>query len=345
LIRLGIIGGGMAVQKLHWPALSELREDFTVVALARRNYEEAKAFAARTNISRLYKSYHQLLQDSDLDAVLTAVPIELNGTVLRAVLDSGKHVMAEKPIAATLDEARVIVQRAETGKQLVLIGENLRYRRDLPEIKDLLGSGAIGDVFAFKLKVSFDINSQARRPWVSRGWRHEARHPGGFILDAGVHPVAALREVLGEVSEVWARTLDISPLMHGPDSLLMQVRMESGVEGHCFFCYTAKESKENPLDFVIYGSKGVLHAGNRTVKITRGPGMRGKSIAVAEQGGEYLRQWQNFCAAIRGEQEIVSTARKAYGDLAVIDAALRSSSERRPCLIKHGPGVESSRFC
>jgi predicted dehydrogenase len=333
LIRLGIIGGGMAVQRLHWPVLRQLHQEILVVALARRNYEEAKAFAAETNISRIYANYSELLQDSDLDAVLTAVPIELNGTALRAALDSGKHVMAEKPIAATLDEARLIVQRADSRKQVVVIGENFRYRCDLLKVKELIGLGAIGDVFAFQLKVNFDITSLARQPWISRGWRHEAGHPGGFILDAGVHPVAALRDILGEVSEVWARTLNISPLMRGPDSLLMQVRMKSGVEGHCFFCYTAKEGKENPLDFVIFGSKGVLHAGQRGIRITRGVGMRSKSIMTGERPGEYLRQWQNFCAAIRGEQEIVSTARKAYGDLAVIDAALRSSADGRPCIV------------
>lgn len=323
----------MAVQRLHWPALRQLRKDIAVEAVVCRNYHKAKAFAAEANITRVYKNYHELLQDGDLDAILTAVPIELNGTVLRAAIDSGKHVLAEKPIAATLDEARLIVQKAERGKQVILIGENFRYRRDLLEVKRLIGLRAIGDVFAFQLKASFDVTSPARQPWISRGWRREARHPGGFILDAGVHLVAALREVFGEVSEVWARTLNISSLMHGPDNLLMQVRMKTGVEGHCFFCYTAKENKENPMDFAIFGSKGAMHAGQRAIRIMRGPGMRSKSITIAKGQGAYLRQWQNFCAAIRGEQGVVSTARKAYGDLAVIDAALRSSAEGQSCLL------------
>ena len=331
----------MAAQRLHWPALQHLRREIAVVALARRNYKEATAFAAEANINHVYQSYEELLKDTNIDAVLTAVPIELNGTVLLAALRAGKHVMAEKPIAATLGEARVIVQEADSRRQVVLIGENFRYRHDIMEVKKLVGSGAIGDVFAFQLKVNFDITAAPRTPWISRGWRHEARHPGGFVLDAGVHPIAALREILGEVTSVWAQTLDVSSLIHGPDSLLMQVLMKSGVLGQCFFCYTAKEGNENALDFVIFGSSGVLHAGRRVIRITRGVGMQRESIMTAGHQGEYLRQWKNFCAAIRGEQEIVSTARKAYGDLAVIDAALRSSGDGKPCMVSHEFGGAS----
>jgi predicted dehydrogenase len=304
-----------------------------VVALARRNYKEATAFAAEATIDRIYTGYDDLLKDKNIDAVLTAVPIELNGTVLLAALRAGKHVLAEKPIAATLDEARVIVQEADSRRQVVLIGENFRYRHDIMEVKKLIGSGAIGDVFAFQLSVNFDITATRRKEWISRGWRHEARHIGGFVLDAGVHPIAALREILGEVGSVWAQTLDVSSLIHGPDGLLMQVQMKSGVAGHCFFCYTAKEASETALDFVILGSGGVLHAGRRMIRITRGLGRQRESIRTAGSQGEYLRQWKNFCAAIRGEQEIVSTARKAYGDLAVVDAALRSSADAKPYMV------------
>lgn len=312
---------------------SVLRHEITVVALARPNDEEAAAFAAKANINRIYQSYRELLRDNDIDAVLTAVPITFNGAVLLAAVRAGKHVMAEKPIAATLDEARLIVREVENRRQAVAVGENFRYRHDIAEVKKLIGSGAIGNVFAFQLKVNFDITADRSNPWISRGWRHEARHPGGLLLDAGVHPIAALREILGEASSVWAQTLDVSSVVHGPDSLLMQVQMKSGVAGQCFFCYTAKESNENALDFAIFGTAGVLYAGRRVIRVTRGAGLQRESVRTVGRQGEYLRQWKNFCAAIRGEQDIISTPRKAYGDLAVIDAALRSSTGGKPCMV------------
>jgi predicted dehydrogenase len=332
VIRLGIIGCGMAVKRLHWPALGRLDRHVQVVAIARRNYKQAKLFAVEAKIGRVYADYRDLLGDAQVDAVLTAVPIEMNGSVLLDVLRSGKHVMAEKPIAPTIKQARSILREMSGRDQTVLIGENFRYRRDLSEAKTILDSGLIGDVFAFQLKVNFDITAKTRKPWISRGWRHEARHPGGFILDAGVHPVAALRDLLGEVREVCAYVLDTSSVIHGPDSILMQVRMDSGVVGQCFFCYTSKERRESPLDFTIFGTKGVLRVERNGIAITHELGKPRRLVRIAV-GGEYLRQWKNFCGAIRGEEAIISTAERACGDLAVIDAALHSSSTGRPCAV------------
>ena len=332
LIKLGIIGCGMAVQRLHWPALKKLRHEVRVIAIARRSYEEAKDLAVKEKINCVYKDYGELLRDNQIEVVLTAVPIELNGTVLLDALRAGKHVLAEKPIAANLKQAHSIIREVESRRQIVLIGENFRYHLAIGEARSLINSGEIGDVFAFRLKVNFDITATARQPWISRGWRHESKHPGGFVLDAGVHPIAALRDTLGEVDQVFAQTLDRSSVLRGPDSLLMQVRLKSGVTGQCFFCYTAKEAKENALDFVIYGTKGVLHLGRKNIAITYGKGTQTRTLWT--KNGEYVRQWKNFCAAIRGEEEVLSTAAKAYGDLAVIDAALRSSANGKPCSVR-----------
>jgi predicted dehydrogenase len=324
----------MAFQRLHWPALKRLRREIRVVALSRRNLEEGRSLAARENIEKVHGDYKELLQDKDLDAVLTAVPIELNGTVLLEALRAGKHVLAEKPLAATLEQAGSIVREIETRQQVVLVGENFRYCPAIGEAKNLIASGVIGDVVAFRLKVNFDVTAAARKPWISRGWRHNAKYPGGFVLDAGVHPVAALRDLLGEVDQVWADTLDTSAVINGPDSLLMQVRMKSGVVGQCFFCYTSKEAKENALDFTVYGTKGVQYLGRKSIKRSHGAGKPTEFVRI--KNGEYVRQWKNFCAAIRGEEKVVSTAAEAYRDIAVIDAALRSAASGIPCSVKNG---------
>lgn len=325
----------MAVRRLHWPALRQLRREVEVVALVSRSYAKAKAFADEMKIGRVYKGYRDLLSDGSVDAVLIAVPIHLNGTVLLGALRAGKHVVAEKPIAATIVQARSILDEISGRRQVLLIGENFRYNRSLAKARRLIDSGAIGRAFTFELRVNFDISVKARRPWISRGWRHDAQHPGGFILDAGVHPVAALREVLGEVSEISAHLLDTSSLINGPDSLLMQVRMKNDAAGQCFFCYTSKETKENALDFTVYGTKGVLHIRRTTISIAHGVGEPRQVIEAGDHGtGEYVRQWKNFCAAIHGKEEIVSTAALACGDLAVIDAALRSAATGKTCFVE-----------
>jgi len=334
MIRLGVIGAGAVVQRHHWPALQRMASQIQVIGVASRNPANARRFARQSGARRVYEDYHQLLDDQDVDAVLTAVPIELNGTVLIDAIRSGKHVLAEKPIAATPQEARrVLKERRKHPRSVVMVGENFRYRRDLIKARQFIASRKIGDVFAFQLDVKFDLDAKARRIWISRGWRKNPRHAGGFLLDAGVHPVAALRDLLGEVSELHAYVSDVSPVLKGADSLLMQLKLTNGAIGHCFFCYTAKQQFESGLDFVVYGTLGSVRVGNGRVTWQHSVGSRPHVYEIHHFDSGYTDQLKNFCAAILGKKDITSTPEKAFGDLLVIDAALRSATTgRKVCL-------------
>jgi len=336
MIKLGIIGAGAIVYKQHWPVLQQLSKEFQVVAVANRNPQNAARFAKLAGGARVHEDYRELLHDEGVDAILTAVPIELNGPVLLDAVRSGKHVLAEKPIAATPKEARRILDECREQHSVVAIAENFRYRSDLIKAQQLLSEGKIGTVFAFQLNVKFELDSKERRVWISRGWRQDARHPGGFVLDAGVHPIAALRDLLGEVSEVDAFVLDVSSVIKGPDSLLLHLKLASGAVGQCFLCYTAKEQKESGFDFVIYGTRGSLRVGDGKVILSGGVGRSHRVYEMAGFDRGYLAQWKNFCAAILGREPLVSTPEKAYGDVLVIDAALRSAKLARRLRLSQG---------
>ncbi len=328
-IRLGIVGPGVVVRTHHLPAIRRLANEIQVVAVAARHLGRARSFVREFRIPRVYDDYRELLRDEEIDAVLIAVPIELNGRVLLDAVRAGKHVLAEKPIAETPAEALRIVRESRRSHSTVLIGENFRYRRDLAEVKNLVARGAVGKPFAFQMSVKFDVGARARRRWISRGWRKKARHRGGMVLDAGVHPVAAVIDILGKISEVNAIVMDTSRVIAGPDGLLMQVRMASGITGQCFFCYTSKEQREISFDFSIYGTEGVLRAVPGQITLTHEVGDSPRVSKIRETDGGYFAQWKNFCAAIRGEGRVLSGPAEAYRDLLVIDAALRSSSAKK----------------
>ncbi|MGC1687152.1 MAG: Gfo/Idh/MocA family oxidoreductase [Candidatus Acidiferrales bacterium] len=327
-IKLGIIGAGMVVRTHHLPAIRRLANEIEVVGLATRDLGRGRSFAREFRIPRVYMDYRQLLRDREIDAVLTAVPIELNGRTLLDSVRAGKHVLAEKPIAETPAQALRVVRESRRSLSKILIGENFRYRRDLAEARNLVARGAVGKIFAFQISVKFDVDARARRRWISRGWRKQARHRGGMVLDAGVHPVAAVIDILGKITEVNAIVMDTSRVIAGPDGLLMQVRMAGGITGQCFFCYTSKEQQEISFDFSIYGTEGVLRVVPGKITLTHEVGDSPRVFKIRETDGGYFAQWKNFCAAVRGEERVVSGPAEAYRDLLVIDAALRSSSTK-----------------
>jgi len=168
-----------------------------VTAVASRTREKAEAVAQQVKGARVYDHYRDLLADPEVDAVLIAVPIEVNHSVLIDAMRSGKHVLAEKPLAATPEQGLAVLD-TPAPNSVVAIAENFRYRRDLAKAREILAQGLIGEVFAFQLSVKFHLDAEVRRGWTERPWRRDPKYPGGFLLDAGVHPVSFLRDLLGK---------------------------------------------------------------------------------------------------------------------------------------------------
>lgn len=128
-IGLGIIGCGIAAHDLHWPALREMKDRFRITAVCNHTEPKAKAFSETVGGVPYVLDYKDLLSREDVDAVSIILPFELNCRVAEDALRAGKHVMAEKPLASNLDDAKKMLTYGETYAPLVMmVAENFRYR-------------------------------------------------------------------------------------------------------------------------------------------------------------------------------------------------------------------------
>lgn len=301
-IKLGLLGVGAAVRKLHLPALSKLASEIEIAAIWSRSAERARSFAAEIGAGRSYTDYRELLADKAIDAVLTAVPIELNAALAIEAIRAGNHVLAEKPIAATLAEARQVLDACRSTEHVVAIAENFRYRGDVLEARRLIDDGVIGRVQCFQVTTVFDLLADVRRIYIEQPWRQEARHAGGLVVDAGVHAVAGLREVLGEVDQVYARLMHHSAATAGPDGLVMQLELASGATGHYLACYTAMTDREKGFELCVYGDGGTLWLNEGKIDWYSADTATRSSWEDPAHDRGYLGQWRNFVAAIRGQR-------------------------------------------
>ena len=107
-IRLGIIGTGLAVEKLHWPALKRMPDRFQVAAFCDLERANAEHFAGYSGASmaEYTADYHELLRREDVDAVLISLPIPLNYAVTRAAMEAEKEVICKKPSGANEAEGK-----------------------------------------------------------------------------------------------------------------------------------------------------------------------------------------------------------------------------------------------
>jgi predicted dehydrogenase len=123
-LRLGIIGCGLATKNLHWPVLRQMPGKFRVVAVCNHTPEKAREFARIAGLNKFETDYRRLLDSPEVDAVLVSLPIHKNAAVTRDCLAAGKHVLCEKPLAHTLEEAKTLKDFATNSSAVLLVGEN-----------------------------------------------------------------------------------------------------------------------------------------------------------------------------------------------------------------------------
>ncbi|MCD6309464.1 MAG: Gfo/Idh/MocA family oxidoreductase, partial [Candidatus Eremiobacteraeota bacterium] len=139
-LRLGIIGCGNIVSRAHIPALSEF-PGVKVIALADPVDERLKKVGDQLGITDLYSDYKDLVALDNLDAVVVCAPNCEHASASIAALQAGKHVLCEKPIAMTFDEAKEIAKAAGKSGKIFLPGMNNRFRSESLFIKRQIENG------------------------------------------------------------------------------------------------------------------------------------------------------------------------------------------------------------
>ncbi|MEI7743821.1 MAG: Gfo/Idh/MocA family oxidoreductase [Chloroflexota bacterium] len=180
-VRFGIIGtGAIAGEFADGLAAAKHAE---LVAVASRSAASAAAFAAAhpgagRAVARAYGSYEELLADPAVDAVYVATPHPQHPQWAMAVLDAGKHVLCEKPIAVNADVASRIFEAARERGLVAMEAFAFRFHPQTQKLLELISSGAIGRLRALDIAFTYD--------W-PEGRAVARRSAGGGILDVGTY--------------------------------------------------------------------------------------------------------------------------------------------------------------
>ncbi|HEY8470017.1 MAG TPA: Gfo/Idh/MocA family oxidoreductase [Longimicrobiales bacterium] len=180
-VRIGLLGTGAITQVVHLPVLTQL-SGVRVEAVCDADHSKAAAIASRFGIPRVYRRDEDVFGADDLDAVIVCTPSHLHQEQAIAALESGKHVLVEKPLALDPMGAARVVEAAEQARRTLMVAMNTRYRPDALAVKPFLQGGELGTVFLVK---SAWMNRKVRT--VRPTWRHRrATAGGGALMDLGV---------------------------------------------------------------------------------------------------------------------------------------------------------------
>lgn len=207
----------------------------------------ARAVGAKDVIFGLERA----VEDPRLQALSLALPHDLHASAATNSLQSGKHVLVEKPIANTLEEADRMIGAARESGRILMVAEDMHFRPAVREAAKAIASGDIGEPLYLVVHAGGIM-----RP---SGWKAEKdRMGGGVLMDIGVHYIRALRLLLGEPDRAFAtRAMQINTKMSGEDSVQLLFESRFGWQAHMLLSWST--IRGHSPDIVIAGERGTLY--------------------------------------------------------------------------------------
>ena len=232
-LRVGILGAAnIARQFVRDVAPSKV---VSVVAVGSRDAHTAAAFAAAHGLARHHGSYAALLADAELDAVYLPLPNTLHAEWAIRTMESGKHVLCEKPLALGLDEAHAMFDAARRHGVVLLESFPYQFQPQTFDMLALLQQGAIGAVRSVQACFGFTL------PNPQDNIRMKPELGGGALLDAGSYPLSLIRLAMGcapqrvHADATWAATgvdISLAATLHYADGRRAQLSCAMDAANH-----------------------------------------------------------------------------------------------------------------
>jgi predicted dehydrogenase len=351
IIRLGIIGCGKVAWERHYPALRRL-SGFKVEAVCDTDAARASRIARLFGVRRSYADFHDLVQQGDIDAVAVLTPTCAHAEVGIAVLDAGKHLFLEKPLALTLEEAGRLIQAQRRSGRVAQVCFNLRWHRLVRQAKAAIEGGLLGRVKAIRSVYTHD-RTGADAP----DWHRKLALGGGVGFNEGVHHYDLWRYLLGrEVRQIHA--LSQPSDVYEDETSVTSATLEGGVLASAVMSFLTGPNSEvevfgekGRLLISLYRFDGLQFYSNKTYpgahmdRLKRGiralaalPGL----VADTRNGGgfqsTFAAAWSAFEDSIRTGSPSECTLEDGYKALEIALAAGESVACGRPIDIRTALG-------
>ena len=253
MVKWGIIGCGGIARRRMIPALSECK-DSRCIAVMDVDKKAADEVAAQIG-AKAYYTEADLLADSEIQAVYIATPVFLHHEQVLQAAQAGKHVLIEKPIALTVDEAEEMIKACENAGVYLTEGYMMKYHALNKKAMEMVKSGEIGNVVFARAQLS------CWYPDMPGAWRQTPTlGGGGSLIDMATHCYDLLQFIVGsEIVDVFARTDTLTFKYPVEDSSTTVLRFANGAHGVVDAFFNVPDSAgQDRLE--VYGNKGSIQA-------------------------------------------------------------------------------------
>jgi predicted dehydrogenase len=322
MIKVGLIGGG-GIADAHIRGYRAYAETIAVTAVADVVYQTASWRAAELGAVG-YTDYRQMILDADLDAVDICLPHHLHAEVIIAAAAARRHILCEKPLCLTVEEADQVRLAIEAAGVTLMCAHNQLFLPAVAKAKQLLDEGILGTVYEVRTTDSFfnDFDPQ------NMGWRATAATSGGGeLIDTGYHPTYLMVHLAGGSPAEATALLSRHRLrfMEGEDSAQVLVRFDNGVVGHLVTSW-AYDPPPGTDKFSVVGERGSLASDGRSLVVTlRGSGSQTYDF---EDVDTYVSEIGHFADRLRSGTRPLHTEKEGIEVLGLILAAYEGAHSR-----------------
>ncbi len=329
-MRVGIVGAGLQARR-RGPVLASFPETELVVVSA-AHLEQARRLASTLGCEAA-EGWEPMVERDDLDAVVVATPPDLHAPVSIAAMRRGIHVLCEKPLARTLNEAQAMVAVARETGRVLKCGFNHRHHPAVQQARCWFESGRIGEPTFIRARYGI-----GGRPGYEKEWRANPEVvSGGQLMEQGIHAVDLARWFLGEFSHIAAfvetRFWRMEPL---EDNAFALYRTATGAVASI---HSSLTQWKNLFSFELFGSEGYVTVeglgggyGTERAAFARRDFSAPFTEEVVEFRGEdrsWFEEWKEFASAVGEGREPLGTALDGLEAMRLVFAAYESARTGR----------------
>lgn len=318
MVRVGLVGCGI-ISGMHLDAWAQVGEQARVVSVADIDPERAAAAAERSGARAV--EVETLLADPEIDAVDLTLPHHLHREYTERAFAAGKHVLCQKPIAHTLDDADAMIAASQAAERTLVIAEATRYDALVPKARELVDSGAIGRPLAVQVSMNWWQGGE----YLQTPWRFDVGlMGGGALVDGGIHYVDYLLHYAGLPVEISCFTRRVREAYAGEDLAFVQARHADGLLSALAISASSRHTPSYPLR--VWGDEGSVIAERGRLVLRR---ERGEEETFELQHSGMLGPIRDFLACLATGGRPLSGGPEARANLAYVHAAYESAATGR----------------
>lgn len=316
MLKLVIVGTGIIVNS-HIKGIEQLN-DCELVAVCDINEEKAKACAETCNVP-YFLDYREIPSQVDFDAVILNLPHGLHCEVSEFFLNSGKHVLVEKPMANTVEECDRMIAAAKKNNKKLAIAHVQRYLGSIQTVKYFYDSGELGKLCMYTENRTVNYFDEKRPRW----FLDKKLAGGGPVMNFGAHALDKLFSVMGDVNitslNAQCGNYKNNYTIEGHAQIF--AKFDNGVTASLTFSgYTSAG-----YEAYYYFTNGALKVMNRHIEINRGLGNGFEPIDPKNEDTAFAEEIDAFHKYIKGEpsnipdgeygKKIIKTIESIYENL------------------------------